>query len=258
MRHSLLLLTLVTLTFGQTLEVKDRNGIPLVTISDVKMFRYSSKLGQNIPQFQGVFKNISGVTLNVALTGTIHKKDGSVETFPIGILIDSPPVLGVDEPEASDIYVIPCTASDPCGSKNNSPYEIAYSFPQPWFSERDVQSVEFSFPDDWQSPEDKRLANQAQAKKDAAEAARRKRLAAERKKKEAEFSARVAKERADEEARVAEERRRVRVACNTTYQNTADKKVKDLTVKEEQQVRVCQALGLYPPNRSGGLQRQHE
>jgi hypothetical protein len=49
MRHSLLLLTLVTLTFGQTLEVKDRNGIPLVTISDVKMFRYSSKLGQNIP-----------------------------------------------------------------------------------------------------------------------------------------------------------------------------------------------------------------
>lgn len=98
--------------------------------------------------------------------------------------------------------------------------------------------MEFSFPDDWQSPEDKRLANQAQAKKDAAEAARRKRLAAERKKKEAEFSARVAKERADEEARVAEERRRVRVACNTTYQNTADKKVKDLTVKEEQQVRV--------------------
>jgi hypothetical protein len=73
MRHSLLLLTLVTLTFGQTLEVKDRNGIPLVTISDVKMFRYSSKLGQNIPQFQGVLKNISGATLNVALTGTIHK-----------------------------------------------------------------------------------------------------------------------------------------------------------------------------------------
>ena len=82
MRHSLLLLTLVTLTFGQTLEVKDRNGIPLVTISDVKMFRYSSKLGQNIPQFQGVLKNISGATLNVTLTGTIHKKDGSVETFP--------------------------------------------------------------------------------------------------------------------------------------------------------------------------------
>jgi hypothetical protein len=187
------------------------------------------------------------VSLNVALVGTIHKKDGSVQTFPIGIAIPPPPLLGVDEPEVSDIYVVPCTVSDPCRFKNNSFYEIAYPFPQPWFTDGDVQSVEFSFPDDWQSPEDKRLADLAQAKKDAAEAARRRRLAAEHKKKEAELDARIAMERADEEARAAEELRRVRLACSTTYQNTADKKVKDLTVKEEQQVRACQALGLYPP-----------
>jgi hypothetical protein len=77
---------------------------------------------------------------------------------------------------------------------------------------------------------------QAQAKKDAAEAALQKRLAAEQKKKAAE-----------QETRNAEERRRVRAACSGIYQNTVDKKVKDLTVGEEQQVRACQALGLYPP-----------
>src|ERR1022692_1504547 len=248
MRPSLLLLILVTLTSGQTFTVKDRHQIPLVIISDVKLFQYSSKLNQDIPHFQGILKTVSSVTLNAAIVGTIHKKDGSVDTFPIAVRFDLPPgASDVDEFGLPNFSAMPCTVLYPCVFKADSPYEIAYSFPQPWFSEGDVQSVEFSFPDDWQSPEDKRIANQAQAKKNAAETGCRKRRAAERKKKEAEFSARVAKERADEEARVAEERRRVRVACNTTYQNTADKKVKDLTVKEEQQVRVCQALGLYPP-----------
>jgi hypothetical protein len=41
--------------------------------------------------------------------------------------------------------------------------------------------------------------------------------------------------------------RNIRAACSAIYQNTADKKTRDLTVKEEQQVRNCQALGLYPP-----------
>jgi hypothetical protein len=87
----------------------------------------------------------------------------------------------------------------------------------------------------------------AQAKKDEAEAARRKRLAAEQKKKDAELNARTAKDRAEEDAKAAEERRKIRAACTVIYRNTVDKKVKDLTVGEEQQVRACQALGLYPP-----------
>ena len=41
--------------------------------------------------------------------------------------------------------------------------------------------------------------------------------------------------------------RDIRAACGVIYQNTADKKISDLTVKEEQQVRRCQGLGLYPP-----------
>ena len=85
-------------------------------------------------------------------------------------------------------------------------------------------------------------------KKEAAEAARQKRLAAERKKKQAEVDARYAKAKAEQDATAAEERRRVRTACGAVYQSTADKKIGDLTVREEQQVRACQALGLYPPH----------
>jgi len=74
-----------------------------------------------------------------------------------------------------------------------------------------------------------------------------KRLAAEQKKKDAELNTRIEKERAAEAARAAEERKKIRVACCAIYQNTANKKVSDLTVREEQQVRACQALGLYQP-----------
>ena len=38
-----------------------------------------------------------------------------------------------------------------------------------------------------------------------------------------------------------------RATCGAVYRKASDKKVSDLTVKEEQQVRACQALGLYPP-----------
>ena len=78
--------------------------------------------------------------------------------------------------------------------------------------------------------EEERKAADAQY---AAEEARRKRLAAEQKRKQVE---------------AAEDRKRIRAACTIIYQNTVDKKVKDLTVREEQQVRACQVLGLYPPH----------
>jgi hypothetical protein len=99
--------------------------------------------------------------------------------------------------------------------------------------------------------EKERVAAEEQAaidrKKAIAEAARRKRLAEEQKKKDAERDARIAKSRAEEAAKAAEELRKIRAACSGIYQNTVDKKVKDLTVREEQQVRACEALGLYPP-----------
>jgi hypothetical protein len=60
--------------------------------------------------------------------------------------------------------------------------------------------------------------------------------------------ARLAKAKAEKDAREAEEQRKVRSACSVLYQGTAEKKIGDLTVREEQQVRACQALGQYPPN----------
>jgi hypothetical protein len=104
-------------------------------------------------------------------------------------------------------------------------------------AKRDVKEAE--------KAQEERTAAEEEAKKDAAEAARRKRLAAERKRKDAEAQARYAKAKAEEDARAAEERAKIRAACALIYENTANKKVGDLTVKEEQEVRACQALGLY-------------
>jgi hypothetical protein len=52
-----------------------------------------------------------------------------------------------------------------------------------------------------------------------------------------------------EELRVtrAEVRARLRAVCRVIYESTIDKKVTELTVREEQQVRSCQALGFYTP-----------
>jgi hypothetical protein len=92
-----------------------------------------------------------------------------------------------------------------------------------------------------------RIALNAEAKRDAAEAARQKRLAADRRKKQAEEDARYAQAKAEQDAKEADERRKIRAACSVIYEKTAEKKIRDLTVREEQQVRACQALGLYPP-----------
>jgi hypothetical protein len=57
---------------------------------------------------------------------------------------------------------------------------------------------------------------------------------------------------ADRQKRISEERTaeraKLRANCRAVFTATADKKVKDLTVREEQAVRACQALGMYPPN----------
>jgi hypothetical protein len=86
-----------------------------------------------------------------------------------------------------------------------------------------------------------------EAKRIALEQAERRRVDAERDRRAAEESARLAKIQADSDAKTAEERRRIRAACSAIYDATIDKKVRDLTVREEQQVRACQSSGLYPP-----------
>ena len=54
-------------------------------------------------------------------------------------------------------------------------------------------------------------------------------------------------EKAKKQTEEAAERARVRAICATVYHDTIDTKLKDLTVREDQQVRACQALDLYRP-----------
>lgn len=95
--------------------------------------------------------------------------------------------------------------------------------------------------------QEERKAAEEAVKKEAAETARKRRLAAEQKQRDAEQAARYAREKAEADARAAVEAAKIRTACAEIYKNTANKKVADLTVVEEQKVRACQALGLYPP-----------
>jgi hypothetical protein len=72
------------------------------------------------------------------------------------------------------------------------------------------------------------------AKQEAIKRAAAKKVADEKKKQQ------------DEAAAQAEAKhRQIRAACSVIYQNTINKKVSDLTVREEQQINACQALGFY-------------
>ena len=87
------------------------------------------------------------------------------------------------------------------------------------------------------------VAAAARAKKGATEGARQKRLAAGRQNKQGEGDVRIAKGKAGGQARAVESRGKIQAACAATYKKSLDKK--DLTVKEKQEVKECQALGLY-------------
>jgi hypothetical protein len=106
--------------------------------------------------------------------------------------------------------------------------------------------------------ERRRIENERKAEEDAKRSAEYveatlKQYAAEEKaeaalkRQQAKEAAAYAKMKAAQDAKTAQELVRVRAACAAIYQRTSDMKVKDLTVKEEQQVRACQTLGLYPP-----------
>ena len=79
----------------------------------------------------------------------------------------------------------------------------------------------------------------AQARKEAADAQRLKRLADE------------AKAKSDQEEKIraekAAQQETARSACSVIYAKTADKRIADLTVREEQMVKTCQTLGMYSP-----------
>ena len=65
---------------------------------------------------------------------------------------------------------------------------------------------------------------------------------------EAERSKRRAAERKLAETAAAAERASIRAACTLVYDSTANKRVVDVTVKESQQIKACQVMNLYPPH----------
>jgi anti-sigma28 factor (negative regulator of flagellin synthesis) len=95
--------------------------------------------------------------------------------------------------------------------------------------------------------ETERLAAEAEAKNAAVVAAKRKRLLAEQKKRDAEQHALNLKRIAALKAEIAIELQRARAVCAESYRNTSEKKLKDLTVKEADQIRRCQSADMYPP-----------
>jgi hypothetical protein len=198
MRFLLSMCVLTGLTFGQTYEVKDRHGIPVVKVFNVKLFRHSDYLKEDFPAFEAAITNVSGQDLHpVPLNVTIHLKQGTTTDF-----------LLTAEGVCSE-----------CDFRRDATFNATHAFLKPWpYTPETFESIEFSLSNSFLSPEDGRLLAEYEAKKDAE----------------------LAKEQ-------AEERQKVRAACALIYKNTANKKVGDLTVKEQQQVRECQALDLYPP-----------
>jgi hypothetical protein len=73
------------------------------------------------------------------------------------------------------------------------------------------------------------------------------RTAEEQKRKRDEEQAREAKLTAEREKEEAAERKRLEAVCRMVYRSTIDKKKSDLTVRQEQQIKACDALGMYPP-----------
>jgi hypothetical protein len=117
------LLLFATLATGQKFELKDRNGVPRITIEDVNMFRYSDYFKESIPVFQGTVKNASSENLfGVSVAGFVRKKDGTVIRFKPYI----------------------CGTSTSCDTLKTFVHETTYPFGQPWpFRPAEFDSVEF-------------------------------------------------------------------------------------------------------------------
>ncbi len=100
---------------AQKVDVKDRNGVSVLTISNIKMFRGSA------PFFEAIVKTVSRADL-YTINGTVHKKDGSVVQFAFDLCDWRPCVFHTDQ-------------------------KVTYKFSKPWpFSARDFVFVEFSLP----------------------------------------------------------------------------------------------------------------
>jgi hypothetical protein len=110
-------------TLPQTLEVKDKNGVTVIKIEDVKLSRYSDYFKEEIPIFRGMVHNVSGSRLlTLSVVGSIHTKNGNAFEFTLDSI---------------------CKSSLACDLDKDAVVEATYSFSQPWkFMPPDIESVE--------------------------------------------------------------------------------------------------------------------
>src|ERR1700676_4294376 len=84
LRYSFLLLALATVIFGQTFELKDRHGIPVITIDNVTVFKHWEFQQEDLPYFAATVRNVSGENFSaMVFTATVRKKDGTTFDFKV-------------------------------------------------------------------------------------------------------------------------------------------------------------------------------
>jgi hypothetical protein len=204
---------------AEEIEIRDRHGIPLVRVADLKAFRYSAYFKKEIPEVGFTAHKLLGDDLtSIRLEIVIHRKDSTKASLFENV-----------------VFMFAKKA------------DAIRSFTDPPYTQDTFDHIEINLAEGFKSPEDIRLEKEESAGKEAQEEERQRRLAVERKKRQAQERALAAKEKAESDRRKADEQRKLRATCSTIYRDTADKKIKDLTVREEQLVRTCQTLGLYPP-----------
>jgi hypothetical protein len=103
---------------AQRFEIKDRHNDVAIVLNEVKLTRYSTYFKEDIPEFTGFMRNVSGADLlQAAIVGSLEKTDGTVIRFPVF-------------PERD----IPKDLAGPVG----------YAFSRPWpFSAGEIKSVRF-------------------------------------------------------------------------------------------------------------------
>jgi hypothetical protein len=164
--------------------------------------------------------------VGASLIGTVQKKDGSIITFK--------PKRMAQQMSGSTRYQL-VDINDTTTMREGKTYRIAFVFDQ----DTPVADL-ISFSVKLQDPEKVARLTLSDLKKQAEdEAAKEATAEADAKAKKAAIEAEIREQKA--------ELKKLADTCKVVYRTTANKKIADLTVREDEQVKACQALGLYRP-----------
>jgi hypothetical protein len=247
-------------------EVKDKSGKPLLQITNI----------QTKPTFGAILQNVSGAKLDMPRESTLYMtytSNGKSEKVWI-ILCHSGTGVRCEIPDKEHRYIdvatfLPAVLNsvdfglsdfwqEDTEAKAKAKIEADEAAAKTeaenkkiWAARHEAWEKEVAIEEAAEAAEAKRKAPAEAAegkRKAAAKAAEAKRKAAadaaEANRKTA-AEAIEAKQKAAAEAAEAAKLAKLKTACVTIYRATVDEKVSDLTVRETEQVKACQMLGLY-------------